>query len=227
MTIDVTKPLQLDDGTPVEYVRMNDSGKIRVRILGNKHPERNGRDDFWIDEAWNYHPETGVWVGGNPRDYYVLQNVPEVTPAVDFSKPCQTRSGQPVTILATGVQEDLGTRNARLDGQTVAYRVGGSSDIFYAHDNGAYMDRDEDDSYDIINFPETPERTSEFRSFNSRGEGGAGPRPALFFGGIIDRTLEASKSQPEFLNSEGFLELIREGERLVDVKFHPKDATTS
>lgn len=90
----------------------------------------------------------------------------------------------------------------------------------YAFDDGRYWLSAEHRN-DIINVPEEPERTSEFRGFNSRRQGGINGDMVL--GGWLYYTLEAAKHS-SFTEGEGVLELIREGDRLVDVKFHPKDA---
>lgn len=206
MTIDVTKPLQLTDGTPVEFVEIDD--RLYNTILV-RYPD----GDTW------HHKLNGEWYGDSSKPY--LQNVPEVQPAVDFTKPVQTRDGRKVTIVATGVMEDLPGYHPRHPSQSVAYRIAGSSDMHYAHDDGSYLCRGDTDVNDIINVPEEPERTSEFRGFNSKGQGGQ--LGNMYLGGYPFESL-AEAQAISFINGEAILELIREGDRLVDVKFHPKDA---
>jgi hypothetical protein len=67
--IDWTKPIELDDGTPVELVGGPDSDgdcQVRTPKYSRVRPEQ-GSNWWWYNSA-------GMWIGGNPDEYYTIRN---------------------------------------------------------------------------------------------------------------------------------------------------------
>lgn len=69
-------PLELDDGTPVTFVRTNLAGdwiQIRTPAYGrvNRSSTLRGSGIYW------YNSKTGVFYGGTERPYKLLRNVDE------------------------------------------------------------------------------------------------------------------------------------------------------
>lgn len=90
--IDVTKPLELADGTPVHFVKFDEDDDIVVRLPGG------------IERVYN--PNTGAhWLQKEkPR----LRNIAETKPAAprfDPSKPARTRDGRKVRIICTDAKD--------------------------------------------------------------------------------------------------------------------------
>lgn len=69
--IDPTKPLELDNGVAVEYVRHRER-TIHVRLPANQHYRRDTEANH--SSSWNYNLRNGLWSGGNAEEYFVLRN---------------------------------------------------------------------------------------------------------------------------------------------------------
>lgn len=95
--IDHTKPMQLDDGTPVRFLRLSCS-EGRQSILADVRGSYRRRTES-APNRWGYWADTGEWCGaGGEPDYKRLQNVPVDPPATR-----RTRDGSTVRII----REDL------------------------------------------------------------------------------------------------------------------------
>ena len=75
--IDITKPLELDDGTPVEF-RSSDAGGVLVKLPPGSSHRRDGTG--WAD-CWWYKLSDGTFRGGTNIRHYSLRNTQE-NPAV-------------------------------------------------------------------------------------------------------------------------------------------------
>jgi hypothetical protein len=71
--IDVNEPLELDDGTPVEYLSHTRCGNIKVKLPKNKSVYRDGKN--LLNYSWNYCIKSGVWIGDHNNSRFRLQNV--------------------------------------------------------------------------------------------------------------------------------------------------------
>lgn len=84
--IDLSLPLELDDGTPVEIdsEAMERVGKdyysVRLKWFGHA-PERKELE-FEEYQAWWYRTDDGSFDGGNKRDYFYARNVENVGPSL-------------------------------------------------------------------------------------------------------------------------------------------------
>jgi hypothetical protein len=89
-TLDTSRPLQLSDGTPVTFDRIDDDGRIAVRVKDRGHTMYSpGRRFFNRD-------------GSRPLgSTHMSVRLMNVSSTLDVSKPLTTRSGLPVTYLAT------------------------------------------------------------------------------------------------------------------------------
>lgn len=80
--VDETKPMELDDGRPVELAYIGSSNGCVPVLIGEYNPGRTGRrqacDERYgkhlPDRVWFYDPGTGVLGGGNIYDHCVLRN---------------------------------------------------------------------------------------------------------------------------------------------------------
>lgn len=81
--VDPAKPMELDDGRPVELMTIAHDGTIAVLFTGSPH-----RDSDAVRERdyWNYSPDTGVWMGGNAEEQCVLRNVRDPTMHSPFKR---------------------------------------------------------------------------------------------------------------------------------------------
>lgn len=134
---------------------------------------------------------------------------------VDFNKPLRTRDGRAVQLVSTDMTPELwdftrhqlgnvskfeDTIAAIVDGELLGFKPGGR---FFTS---------EPDGLDLVN---VLQRTSEFRLFHSRGEGGNSQTRSL--GRFTWHSLETVPNSAKY---EGVLEIIREDGKLVDVIFH-------
>lgn len=70
--IDVTKPLELDDGTPVAVVTY-DKSDVKVLLPMGKSPFRSGKSLAGTPAFW-YSRHTGVYLTGNAKNQFCLRN---------------------------------------------------------------------------------------------------------------------------------------------------------
>lgn len=139
---------------------------------------------------------------------------------IDYSKPLQTRDGRPVTLLATNAPpetvEALGGRplaSPFLE-QTVVCRIGDEVETFSQSDGRYFGPLDlNKSSLDLAN---VPEQRVEFRPLSTRHD-----RVGPIVGTTAYVSLDAARCETRFADPEGFLEIVKRGDTLVDVKFHP------
>lgn len=134
--IDITKPVQLDDGTPATFLEEVADPYNDGRLAGLFKVEGSFTTDYFSGAgSWNYYLDTGEWVGGGSSEKR-LQNVPEVAPKIDWTKPIETVAGQPVELLPEKSDDgeywrvrfggSWGVRHYSEDGK---HRYGGKPDI--------------------------------------------------------------------------------------------------
>lgn len=74
--VDRTKPLELDDGTPVKFMSYIDGlDDIKVVLPEGKSPRRDGKRKPGADDQWYYEGSSGRWVSGDENSHFVLRNV--------------------------------------------------------------------------------------------------------------------------------------------------------
>lgn len=139
--IDTSKPMQLSDGTPVTLHRLGSppyGDEIWVNTPTNMHRDRTA--PFVFSTSGERPPYFGIFDG------LTLQNVPEA-PALDLTKPVQTRDGRPARVIAT---DRKATRSLVVlidDGSGVERAV-------TRHADGRYSQH-RDGNGDLVNVPET------------------------------------------------------------------------
>jgi hypothetical protein len=117
--IDVTKPLELDDGTPVEFVAREcltptspDGDVVEVRFPVPHALRRHTSASIWPSgTTWRYWLNNGVRCSGSRAEHFTLRNVAE--PVVDWTKPIEAvrkSDGRvvPVTVKPGGPERMLG-----------------------------------------------------------------------------------------------------------------------
>jgi hypothetical protein len=83
--IDLSKPLELSDGTRVVVHDSTPSGIVRVCAVGPVGPgPHGGYADFYTPRSTWYHADTGRYVGDENARYAYLRNVVEEQPPVDI-----------------------------------------------------------------------------------------------------------------------------------------------
>jgi hypothetical protein len=172
--IDVTRPLELSDGTPVTFVEIDEDGDIVVE---------------YPDGVWGYYkPDTGRRYG-IPRDPH-LRNVAE-TPAVaskptfDPTKPVQTRDGRKARIVYTdraGGEWPIGALVMNENNAESCYNY----DI-----NGHFLQNKSEHRLDLINILERIER---FQLVTTPGNDHISTNAVLVFPHLED----AKAHQPKF-----------------------------
>lgn len=139
---------------------------------------------------------------------------------LDWNKPLQTRGGERVAFVGgplpkAAVRKLVGSGEFR-GHETHVYEIDGK---FFGTDSGGYYyygGSSDESEMDLVNSPEP--HTSEFRTFSP-------DRTPSALGAIrcpdLDRAMGLISCYVEW---DGVLEIIREGEQVVDVKFHSKAA---
>ncbi|MBF7012514.1 hypothetical protein QUC32_22975 [Novosphingobium resinovorum] len=98
--IDIKKPVQLDDGTVATFIREvadpYPTTSKRPTGLFKVEGSFTNEYDSGISE-WNYYLDTGEWVGSYGTEKR-LQNVPEVAPKIDWTKPIEYVDGTPAFV---------------------------------------------------------------------------------------------------------------------------------
>lgn len=72
--VDPTKPLELDDGTPVTAVEVR-GNEVLVALPQGKDWQRSARPGTKIVPSWLYDLSSGIWSGSDEREGLVLRNV--------------------------------------------------------------------------------------------------------------------------------------------------------
>lgn len=135
---------------------------------------------------------------------------------IDITKPIVNRDGRPAKIIASGLTGPIpGLKNVAYFGGETLLIEAESGELFYIYEDGRTFRDSPHPRY--VN---APERTSVFRQFAPKGNGGA--RGNMTFGGMEHATLAEARNGATFIGNEGILELVREGGKLVDVKFHTR-----
>lgn len=144
MNIDLTKPLQLSNGTPVNFLRRDDRrGEIIVTAAeGHSVPTSAHRYDEGTTMSFNESTLKHV------LSYLTLQNVKL---GFDPTKSVQQRSGNPARILATDLK--------RRDDHSIAvaspcYVEPDHELVYTVYADGRYFSGGTTDPRDIINVPE-------------------------------------------------------------------------
>lgn len=136
---------------------------------------------------------------------------------IDFNKPIQTRSGLKAELMALSASPGLCEELAIPfhDGQTVLVRVfleGGESYTGAYYPDGRYYSDRFGCEDDLVNAPET---FTVYRTFSLRDDTRT---LGVCVCSTLDGALHLAKRGPSIW--DGVLELISEGGRLIDVKFH-------
>ena len=99
--IDVTQPLELDDGTPVSFVRQEETPPydILVTIAGGKGPTRDSPMGCG-GVCWAYSTD-GVWCGGSAEREFVLRNVKPKVAVGDLLVQLEARTSATFKVLST------------------------------------------------------------------------------------------------------------------------------
>ena len=186
MNIDLTKPLQLSDGTPVTYVLpSHPSRKGHVVAVAKGHTVSAGGWTYREGSQMEFGSETLMHILSN----LTLQNVP--VKMFDPTKPIQTRDGRKARILATDLNDSM---NFPL---VVAVTGTNGYEFVYTYREGGKVMVDIERDDDLFNVPETKTVYVSMHQ-NPNGNGIVGNqyalRPAHVLGmGLLKLTLEGDK----------------------------------
>lgn len=145
--IDITKPLELSDGTPATYSTRYSSFAAKPAIWATPEGDR-------CPSAFD--PVTGRGLGKYEFRAVYLRNVGEAAPALDLTKPLQRKDGLRAHVVATGVTSSIPGVDAWRSGDEdllVSVEFPERDELFYYFSNGRYVEEEETDR-DLINVPE-------------------------------------------------------------------------
>lgn len=114
--LDPARPLELDDGRPVEVVRFGHDYVI-VRFTG---PWLRGQD-FADTETWTYSRADGVWHGGSAEDFFTLRHADPSAPPV----PAWKREAR--------IAAYSRTKEERVPWQDAPWHKGEAAELHFAH----------------------------------------------------------------------------------------------
>jgi hypothetical protein len=192
--IDVTRPLELSDGTPVTFVRIDEDGDIVV-----EYPGKNM--GFYLPDTGEHYTDSC-----EPR----LRNVAEIPtalekPTFDPTKPVQTRDGRKARIVCTD--------RAGSDYPIIALIMENNDiEICYIYAiNGHFWGNESGHRLDLINVPERIER---YRTFCFDGHD-------LRLGPIAKETYQVARQLAA--DVDGVIKTITEDGKLISIEVVRED----
>ena len=79
MGLDLSRPLELEDGTPVELIGSSD-GYVRVRLPSGPFRRKESNVEGHGGMIWSYDQRTGIFGGGDAKRFLVLRNAGPAVP---------------------------------------------------------------------------------------------------------------------------------------------------
>jgi hypothetical protein len=190
--IDITKPLELDDGTPVTFVKLGDyptAALIQLPEGATCH-----RDGSRGAGKWYYFLDTGLWCGGNATCFFTLRNVAE-TPRLQVGDKVAWRGD--VTKTGVVILDDLN------GGNDVGIRTRdtfpGTEYVATRHNTGAAREGGTESPYDFIKIEEKP--TVEVRYSAMLTLSGMESSPGYSVDGLEGRTAALGQKTPFLRNA--------------------------
>lgn len=144
--LDLTKPLQLSDGTPVKYVKQGWDGRDTCHIvtIAPGYIVSVPRFTYSAEAPMSFRTSDL----GHVCSDLTLQNVPTIK--FDPTKPVQTRDGRPARILATDVKNNGGF----IIVVAIPSKYNDNEVVYTVHDDGCYYKGNPTVADDLINVPE-------------------------------------------------------------------------